>query len=66
MKTRQSSLVIFTNALATAFDLFPAADYRKAYPSKSPARRMDEAWFRTGRDMRSTMNGIARKHVIAR
>ncbi|WP_206999000.1 hypothetical protein [Trinickia mobilis] len=66
MKTRQSGIAVFADALATTFSLFPHGDYRTAYPHKSAAKRMDEAWSRTGKDMRSALNGVVRKHGSAR
>lgn len=66
MKTRQSGIALFAHALATSFSLFPRQDYRASFPHKSAAQRMDDAWARTGKDMRSAMNTVARKHGITR
>lgn len=66
MKTRQSGIALFADALATTFSLFPQGDYRTAYPHKSPAKRMDEAWSRTGVNMCKAVNGVTRKHGITR
>lgn len=65
MKDRQSGATVFADALARVFSLFPATDYRVAYPHKSAAKRMDEAWSRTGNDMRHAMNEVACRYGIA-
>jgi hypothetical protein len=66
MKTRQSGLALFANALASTFTLFPRTNYQTAFPHKSAAKRMDEAWAKTGSNMHLAMSDFDRKHGIAR
>jgi hypothetical protein len=66
MRTRQSGIAVFADALARVFTLLPNTDYRAAYPHRSASQRMSDAWSRTGGDMRHAVNQAARKHGIVR
>ncbi|MBU9211842.1 hypothetical protein [Burkholderia multivorans] len=64
MKDWHKGLLLFASALATSFSIFPTTNYQAAYPKRTATSRMDAAWERTGRSMRTAVDGVKRKHGI--